>query len=437
MPHSSVFKGVGLFLPVALLLSGVMLAWILGLVSVPVSAQDAAVIRGKVVNGTPGFSVPEEVVVLMLITGPDGTLTGTGQTLTEADGNFAFNDVEQVEGRVYTLSVDYGSVFYGLALTSVELEQEQVITIYEPTEDATIMVVDRHVMVITGFDVSERSATVTEFVRFTNPTDHTLKPNLETARPGMFSFMRFALPPDAADVTVQSSLRGGEVISVGSGFALTSPVPPGEHSVDFAYTFPYTNGSVAYRNSLPQGAGIFQILLPAQWESVEVSGLDTRSPVGIQEDVYRAWEARDIPAGPGVELRLDGLPQPGVFARIGAELSGSSFWLAAIPSVMGAVLLALLTLGMVRRYRPAVVSDAALSPSEGDSDVSPQRPAIISALALLDERFQAGELNETDYLDQRSGLVARALGEASDSDDDDAPADDALDADDPPGGRYA
>ena len=99
-------------------------------------------------------------------------------------------------------------------------------------------------MVISEIDVAQRLATATEFVRFTNPTDKTLRPNLETARPGMFSFMRFALPPDASDVTVQSNLRGGEIISVGSGFALTAAVPPGQHSVDFAYTFPYEGGSL-------------------------------------------------------------------------------------------------------------------------------------------------------------------------------------------------
>ena len=433
-----------------ILCCGALLSLALGVVSASESAQaqEAVAVRGKVVNGTAGFTVPGDMVALMLITGPDGTLAGTGQVSAAPDGSFVFDDVQQVSGNVYTLSVDYGGVFYGLSLTSEQLAEEQVIMIYEPTEDAGIIAVDRQVMVVTGFDVSQRTATVTEFVRFTNPTDRTLKPNLETARPGMFSFMRFALPPDAADVTVQSNLRGGEIISVGSGFALTAPVPPGEHSVDFAYTFPYVDGSVAYRNSLPQGAGIFQILVPDQWESVEISGLDARPPVGIQEEVYRAWEGRGIPPGPGVELRMDGLPQPGVPARIGAVLSGSSFWLTAIPSALGAVLLALLALGLVRRYRPAPVFDQGAdgtipAPSPAPSRVeagwgpSPQRSAIVSALAALDNRYQDGELEEADYLAQRGELVARALGESLYGDDGEASEDGGLSADEQSGERYA
>ena len=401
------------------------------------SAQETISIRGKVVNGTAGFSVPDGLVVLMLITGPDGTLAGTGQTVAAPDGSFAFDDAQRVARGAYTLSVDYGGVFYGLTLAPGELAGEHVITVYEPTEDAGIIVVDRHVMVVTGFDVTQRMATVTEFVRFANPTDRTLKPNLETARPGMFSFMRFALPPDAANVTVQSNLQGGEIISVGSGFALTAPVPPGEHSVDFAYTFPYQGGEVAYRNSLPQGASIFQILVPDRWEGIEISGLDSRPPVGIQEGVYRAWEGRGIPAGPGVELRIDGLPQPGVLASVGATLSDSSFWLTAIPSAMGAFLLALLALGLARRYRPVVATDSTLSFSESDMGLSPQRSVIVSALAALDNRYHHGELEEADYLAHRSELVAEALGEYPYEENSEASEDDKLIADEQSGERYA
>ena len=395
-------------LVVSMLLSGVLH---LGY-PMTASAQEPLSVRGRVVNGTEGFAAPTDIAVLMLVTGADGTLSGTGQAAIDVDGTFVFEDAPRVADGVYTLSVDYGGVFYGLALPSEEIDGDHTITVYEATEDAGIIVVDRQVMVVTGFNVTERVATVTEFVRFENPTDRTLQPNLETARPGMFSFMRFALPPDATNVTVQSDLRGGEVISVGTGFALTAPVPPGEHSVDFAYTFPYEGSSVAYRNSLPQGAGIFQILVPDRWENVEVSGIDSRQPVGIQEGIYRAWEGRDIPPGPGVDLEFSGLPQPGVMARLGSTFGGGSFWLAAIPSAMGAALLGLLVLGVARRYRPATAEGYIREgvPLGGHNLADANRAEVIQELAALDEGFQRGDLEEGHYLERRGELVARALG---------------------------
>ena len=376
-------------------------------------AQETVSIRGNVVNGTNGADIPVDLAVLMLITAADGTLQGTGQTVMERDGSFLLEDAPLVEGSAYNLSVDYGGVFYGASLTPSELFDPVTITVHEPTEDAGIIQVQRQVMVISEIDVAERVVTATEFVRFTNPTDRTLRPNLETARPGMFSFMRFALPPGAADVTVQSNLRGGEIISVGSGFALTAAVPPGEHSVDFAYTFPYEGGGLEYRNSLPQGVEIFQVLVPEEWSAVEIGGLSPRPPVGIGNEVYRAWEARDVPAGPGVQLDFRGLPQPGTLARVGRTLSGGNFWLTAIPSAVAVVLVAFLVLGVARRSQPATATG---SPA-GNGDAGPyaasgdQRAALVSALATLDQRFQDGELEENDYFSRRADLVSRALGQ--------------------------
>ena len=397
-----------------LLAALVAVALAMGLPS-PSTAQETVSIRGKVVNGTAGADIPVDLAVLMLITAADGTLQGTGQTAMEPDGGFLLEDVPMVEGGAYNLSVDYGGVFYGASLAPSELFDPVTITVHEPTEDATIIQVQRQVMVISEIDVTERVVTATEFVRFTNPTDRTLRANLETARPGMFSFMRFALPPGAADVTVQSNLRGGEIISVGSGFALTAAVPPGEHSVDFAYTFPYEGGGLEYRNSLPQGVEIFQILVPEQWAGVEIGGLSPRPPVAIGNEVYQAWEGRDIPAGPGVQLDFTGLPQPGALARLGRTLSGGAFWLTAIPSAVGAALLAFLVFGLARRSRPAVADGYTESPDDAASSTiaGEQRVVLVSQLAALDQRFQDGELEEADYFSQRADLVSRALGEPS------------------------
>ena len=398
-----------------LLLAALVLGALAALVAaLPPSApaQETVSIRGRVVNGTAGADIPVDLAVLMLITAADGTLQGTGQTVLQPDGSFLLEDVPLVEGG-YNLSVDYGGVFYGASLAPTELFDPVTITVHEPTEDATIIQVQRQVMVVAEIDVAERVVTATEFVRFTNPTDRTLRPNLETARPGMFSFMRFALPPGAADVTVQSNLRGGEIISVGSGFALTAAVPPGEHSVDFAYTFPYEGGGLEYRNSLPQGVEIFQVLVPEEWAGVEVGGLAARPPVGIGDEVYRAWEARDVPAGPGVQLDFSGLPQPGIGARLGRTLSGGNFWLTAIPSSVAIVLVAFLVLGLVRRSQPVTVAESVGGNRDGGhaANSEDRRAALVSALATLDQRFHDGDLEEDDYFSRRADLVDRVLGQ--------------------------
>ena len=173
---------------------------------------------------------------------------------------------------------------------------------------------------------------------------------------------------------------------------------------------------------------------------MEIGGLTPRPPVGIGDGLYRAWEAREVPPGPGVELRLDGLPQPGAMARVGRTLSGGSFWMTAIPSAMGAALLALLALGLARRYRPVAAAESVPSPSggglgwgctpaaefaeagaeasrPGDDAPPSQRAGLVARLASLDEQYQQGGMDEEDYLRQRAELVSRALGESPDDEE--------------------
>ncbi len=368
------------------------------------SADDVISIQGRVVNGTPGAELPSGLAVLMLVTGADGTLSGTGQTAPDQDGRFAFQNVELVEGGSYTLSVDYDGVFYGTNLTPADAEQDIMLTVFEPTQDASVVSVGRHVMVLAAIDGKDRTVTAFEFAEVTNLSDRTLLPDLTNQ--AQISFLRFALPPNAGNLNVESNLRGGDIIAIPTGFALTAPVPPGDHSIVFSYSFPYEGSGLAYRQSLVQGAEIFQVLVPEGLTGVSIPGLASVPAVGIQGTTYRAWEGRDFPPGRGLELALTGLPEPGVWTRFGNSVTDGTFWQIAIPSAVGATLAALLLWGLVQRCRPTPVHQTA-GPTTGQE--SPERASLIQAVAELDERYQQGQVSEKEYRQQREGLVAEAL----------------------------
>ena len=148
-----------------------------------------------------------------------------------------------------------------------------------------------------------------------NRSDRTLVPNLDN--PAQMSFLRFSLPPQSFDLNVQSGLEGRDIIPVGTGFAVTSPVPPGEHSVEFSYFFTYEGNTVAYRQGLHQGADIYQALVPEGLASVRVSPLELANPMNIQDTRYQVWEAEEIGPGQGLMLEFTGLPQPGLLGRVG------------------------------------------------------------------------------------------------------------------------
>jgi len=367
------------------------------------------------VNGTERAAPPADIQVLLLITGADSQLIATGQTVTTEEGRFQFDQVPRTDTGSYAFSVDYAGVFYGASLTGQAfsgqafsgqaLSGEVRLTVYEPTQDVSVIRVTNQVMVLARIDGKNRQVSAVEFVRLSNTSDRTLVPNLGSAEQP--SFLRFSLPPLAEDLDVGSDLPGGDIVSIGTGFALTSPVVPGEHFVEFSFRFPYQGDSVSYRQSLPQGADVYQVMLPEKFAGVGVVPLQAIPDVEVEDVTYRVWEQRGIEPGQGVALKLTGLPEPGLGARLGKAVTDGTFWQVAIPIALGAVFAALLLLGVLRPGRFAVEPGAATV--DGRSRDPAGREAIVREIASLDERFQSGDVAENHYRQRRESLVSQIL----------------------------
>ena len=367
-------------------------------------AQESIILEGDVVNGTQGAGpLAAELPVLLLLLAQDGSLAATGQTSTDAAGRFRFDRVDMLEGGTYTLGVEYAGVLYRTSLTAQNLDEELHLTVYETTEDVSVVAVTRQVMVVADVDEEGRQVAATEFVRLVNRGDRTLLPApLESGR---MSFLRFSLPSQAGELSVQSDLPPGEVISVGTGFALTSPVAPGDHAIEFSYLFSYSGDRVSYRQNLPQGAEIYQVLVPEHLPAVQVTGLEPVALVNIQGSAYRAWEGRNFPPGQGPELALVLLPQPGLMARLQNSFSSDTMWRKAIPIGAGAALALLLLFGAFKAPRGAAAPGG---PAPEDS-IRDRSSDLVQAIAELDERYQRGEVAEDRYQRTRQGLKSRIL----------------------------
>ena len=146
------------------------------------------------------------------------------------------------------------------------------------------------------------------------------------------------LPPQAKGLDVQSDLLGGEIIPTGSGFALTAPVPPGDHNISFTFSFPYQGDAIAYRQSLLQGAEVYQVLVPDRLSQIQVGSLESMPPLEVGEVSYRVWEGGGFAPGQGVEVRLTNLPEPSLLVRLGKSVTRGTFWRVAIPVMLGVVL---------------------------------------------------------------------------------------------------
>ena len=371
-----------------------------------VSAQGPVTINGQVVNGTAGAQLLSGIRVLALLTDGSGRPVKTGQALTDGGGRFKFDDFPKVpEGR-YAFSLDYGGVFYNTALDPEELGAGVVLTVYETIQDVSVVRVTRQVVVIVGVDEAKQVITAVEFLALSNLGDRTLLPDL--SNPAQMSFLRFSLPPNASGLSVQSDLPSREIIDIGRGFAVTSPVAPGDHRIEFSYTFPYKGETVSFRQGFQQGAGVFQVMVPDGLGRIQVGPLNPVDSINIQGTSYSTWEQRDFSPGDDLQLTLLDLPQPGPWTRFRSMVTEATFWQMAIPSVVGIVLASLLFVGAFKPSVPAAhLPDATVRAQDGTTH---DRARLVREVAELDEQFQNGQVAEADYWSRRGQLKSTILG---------------------------
>ena len=318
---------------------------------------DTVAVSGRLVNGTPDGEVPANVVVLLHQFGAEAGAVDTFDTVSNADGTFRFEGVPAPNnGDSIALAADYGETRYTEVLSSGDLAQPLTLKVYEFTRDVEVVATTEQSIIVAGIDAATRRIAMVQLFTLENRSDTTLVPDL-SAPPmiGQFSFLRFSLPANATDLDVSTDLVGGEVIPVGTGFAITAPVKPGRHQVSFTFTMPYQSDTVTWRDNTLQGADTFTLLIPEEFGNIGVGGLAPDEGFSVGAVAYRVWGADNLAPGDGVNLTLSGLPEPSWLTRLGNPLSEARFWYGAIPALLGVALASLLTWGILRRPAENVV----------------------------------------------------------------------------------
>ena len=317
-------------------------------------------------------------------------------TNTSTDGSFYFDGVPGGIGFGYIITVEHDGVTYKYESDYPIKTDSVVIQIYNSsnTNFQNISIIS-HTLVITAADPSIEQIQTIGLVELENVGSLTFIPNMTEA--SKMEFLRFSLPENVIDLDVQSSLRGGQILQVGLGFAITTPIPPGKHELAYTFTSPYMDGTFQFQQSLPIGADSFKILIPKSIGLVTADGLTTMKDITLGEKEYNGKEISNLPTGTKVDVFFYNLPEPSLLQKVqnGLKSGSLSKWLA--PTVM-ATILALFFLSVVYQLRSNKKGLQTEWQSKGQED-------LLDSVVYLEEQLARNEISYDHYIETRKQLL--------------------------------
>jgi hypothetical protein len=369
---------------------------VLMLAPMQVRAAGNGVIEGTVVNGTAGGAVPAGVKVTVHAV-RDRTPVDKQEVTTDAAGRFHVEGLETGANLIYLPLVDYGGVPY-FPERPVTLDgsgpAQVTVQVYETTPTPDALSYDRANMLILG--VTPTALSIMEMGAVVNGGDRTYAADPKVT--GSDRTLRFTLPEGATQVTPQAGLAPDALESTPDGFATSDPVRPGRREIAFSYQLPYESSSLDLARTFALPVGTFTLYLPDQGIDVIGPGLALQGTADLGGKSYRQYAVQNIGVGSEVRFRLTNLPAP-LLARprdLGLAVAGA-----------GGLILAVVLLLALRRRSAVPVGE--MTPIEQAAPDDAERLSLVRSLAELDERYEAGGVDEAEYRATREAGKARLL----------------------------
>jgi hypothetical protein len=366
-------------------------------------AQGEGVIEAQVVNGTEGGAVEGLAVTLRAFQGMVNELESQ-TAVADAEGRLRFEGLGTSPDVVYLLSAVYAGVEYNSAPLGFEEAGETTLSapllVYETTEnpdEAAIQVERMHVFV----DFQDGVMSVGELHIFSNASDRTFV-GVEDPALGRRVTLRFVLPEGAQDLRFQMGDEDGRYLVTDDGFVDTEAARPGAgQQVLYAYTLSYGQADTFdFVRPLPYHTANVNVLAPRVGVEVTSDQVELNEIRTLEGQAYLDLNGRDLPAGEVLSVHFGGLQS---LARQSATPGAAQSRLDPRWLALGLAALALAG-GFIY---PSLRRSRRVAPVEAPGE--PAAARLLQAIADLDDAFEAGEVDEASYRQQRQALKSEAL----------------------------
>ena len=360
-------------------------------------------VKGVIVNGSKGGIIPpDQEVILLTIDNSTNRIIATESKQVSADGSFSFDNPIWSPGFTLRVVADAGEYAPSVDLTAMDDWTDIRLTIYEQTDSLEYIKISSYVMMIPTFNARHRQAGVLTVVKVNNTGDRVWIPDTED--PGLtgLDLLRFNLPDGFSNLSVESELPPGNILEIGTGFAMTNPIPPGEWSILMSYAIGYESDGFNFDLKVPYGADEVRILIPDEDGLIISNEFSSSELVAVAERVYRSVNGTNYPAGSVLAVTFSGLPEP-TFLQSLSELFSGRTYVIAIVSTAGIFLISILGFALYSVRKKL---------TDGEKS---RRAAILAQIAALDEHFESGNIDAHKYNQQRTDLIQLALEIAGES----------------------
>jgi hypothetical protein len=192
-------------------------------------------------------------------------------------------------------------------------------------------------------------------------------------------------------------------------------LPPGQNvrQILFRYSLPYQGTNLDLVRSLPYPAAAVNALVSDVGEKVTSADLADGGRRDTQNGAYFNLSASDVAANKQVRLSMTGLPDAASSAAaagvpldasgqgtVATAAGGLNRWVLVGLIALIAALAALVVALLVMRTRSVV-------PASGADADAPDREKLVDMLARLELAYEAGQVGESVYQDERLRLKAQ------------------------------
>lgn len=366
-------------------------------------------ISGRVVQGTPDSTVPAGMTVVLLIVDEQRQeILSNESTVVGTNGQFTFTDFLAGPGITYRVAADDGEYTPSVDLRPGEDSFSDVeITIYDRTQSLDDVRVSTFSMLVTGIDRADRLMGVLGVITVINSGNHVWIPDIDDPALTGLDLLRFNLPEGFTELSVETTLPAGNILDIATGFAMTNPVPPGEHEILLTYLVEYEGDSLSYPLRLPYGADQVRVMIPEGKGDITGLGFGPLQGAIVVEEAYSVVDGQDYPRDSQLDVVISSLPTPSLLERTQSFFDGRGY-IIVIAWVAGAALLGLLVYAFFFAKQRGTLAKST-EPGIYPEYEGLQRTEIVETIATLDKQHDSGEIQDADYAARRSALTQAAL----------------------------